>query len=127
MNRSLPASGLALLALVGIPTVASAAGQVSGELKQWHAVAVTFDGPQSSETASPNPFTDYRLDVTFTGPSGQTYKDPGYYAADGNAGESGSTSGNKWRGKFWPGLHGSLSIRSPLGYRRPAFAHQNSG
>jgi hypothetical protein len=83
------------------------AGQVSGELKQWHAVTVTFDGPQSSETATPNPFTDYRLDVTFTGPSGQIYKVPGYYAADGNAANSGASSGNKWRVKFCPDEAGS--------------------
>ena len=85
-RRYLTFSSLSLLALIGVTSLASAAGQVSGELKQWHAVTVTFDGPQSSETATPNPFTDYRMDVTFTGPSGQTYKVPGYYAADGNAG-----------------------------------------
>ena len=101
------AACLSLLTLLAVPTIASAAGQVSGELKQWHAVSVTFDGPQSSETAAPNPFSDYRLDVTFTGPSGQAYKVPGYYAADGNAGESGATSGNKWRVKFCPDAAGA--------------------
>ncbi len=101
-----------LLTLMGVPTLASAAGQVSGELKQWHAVSVTFDGPQSSETATPNPFTDYRLDVTFTGPSGQTYKVPGYYATDGNAGESASTAGNKWRVKFCPDAAGSWQYQA---------------
>jgi len=88
------------------------AGQVAGELKQWHAVSVTFDGPPSSETATPNPFTDYRLDVTFTGPSGQVYKVPGYYAADGNAGETGATSGNKWRVKFCPDAAGAWQYRA---------------
>lgn len=97
---------LFVLALAGIPTLASAAGQVSGELKQWHAVSMTFDGPQSSETGTPNPFTDYRIDVTFTGPSGQSYRVPGYYAADGNAGESSATSGNKWRVRFAPDAPG---------------------
>jgi hypothetical protein len=29
---------------------AASAGQVSGELKKWHKVTVTFDGPQTSET-----------------------------------------------------------------------------
>jgi hypothetical protein len=106
MRRRYPAlSSLSLLAL--LPALASAAGQVSGELKQWHAVSVTFDGPQSSETATPNPFTDYRLDVTFTGPSGQTFRVPGYYAADGNAGETGATAGNKWRVKFCPDAAGT--------------------
>jgi hypothetical protein len=98
---------LSLLVLAGLPTLASAAGQVGGELKQWHAVSVTFDGPLSSETATPNPFTDYRIDVTFNGPSGQSYKVPGYYAADGNAGESSATSGNKWRVKFAPDAPGT--------------------
>jgi len=79
---------------------------------QWHAVSVTFDGPQSSETATPNPFTDFRLDVTFTGPSGQIYKVPGYFAADGNAGESGSSVGNKWRVKFCPDAAGSWQYRA---------------
>ena len=106
MHRCLSVACLSLLTLLGIPTLASAVGQVSGELKQWHAVSVTFDGPPSSETATPNPFTDYRLDVTFTGPSGQTYKVPGYYAADGNAGETGSTSGNRWRVRFCPDAAG---------------------
>jgi hypothetical protein len=90
----------------------SFAAQVSGELKQWHAVSVTFDGPQSGETATPNPFTDYRLDVTFTGPSEQTYKVPGYFAADGNAGETGAISGNKWRVKFCPDAPGTWQYRA---------------
>jgi hypothetical protein len=100
---------LTILALALLPIVSDAFAQVSGELKQWHAVTVTFDGPASSETATPNPFTDYRLDVTFTGPSGQTYAVPGYYAADGNAGETGATSGSKWRVKFCPDAAGSWS------------------
>ena len=38
---------------------------LSGEVRQWHTITLTFDGPQTSETADPNPFLDYRLDVTF--------------------------------------------------------------
>ncbi|HJQ99111.1 MAG TPA: DUF5060 domain-containing protein [Candidatus Polarisedimenticolaceae bacterium] len=93
--------------LAGMLCTPSLAAVVSGELKQWHAVAVTFDGPASSETATPNPFTDYRLDVTFTGPSAQVYRVPGYYAADGDAANTGATSGNKWRVKFCPDAAGS--------------------
>jgi uncharacterized protein DUF5060 len=80
---------------------------VSGELKVWHAVSVTFDGPASAETATPNPFTDYRLDVTFTDPFGRAHRVPGYYAADGNAGETGASSGNKWRATFSPDVAGA--------------------
>jgi len=84
-------------------TAAANTGNVTGEQRKWHKVTVTFDGPTTSETATPNPFTDYRLNVTFTHPAtGKTYVVPGYYAADGNAAESSATSGNKWRVHFAP-------------------------
>ncbi|MBI1897066.1 MAG: DUF5060 domain-containing protein, partial [Acidobacteria bacterium] len=55
---------------------------VTGELKRWHRVTLTFDGPQSGEDATPNPFRNYRLNVTFTHKaSGKSYTAPGYYAA----------------------------------------------
>ena len=74
---------------------------LSGEVRQWHTVTLTFDGPQTSETAEPSPFLDYRLDVTFTQGSRQSVV-PGFYAADGNAGNSSSATGNKWRVLFVP-------------------------
>ena len=84
------------------------ANEVTGELKIWHRVTVTFDGPQTSETAQPNPFSDYRLTVTFThDASGATYVVPGFYAADGNAAETSATSGNKWRVHFTPDREGA--------------------
>ncbi len=85
-------------------------GTLSGELKVWHKVTITFDGPQTSERAEPNPFTDYRLVVTFT--KGQkAYSVPGYYAADGNAANSGADSGNKWRVHFAPPEPGAWDYR----------------
>ena len=73
----------------------------TGELKKWHKITLTFTGPASSETATINPFTDYRLDVTFI--QGSTiYKVPGYFAADGDAANSGASAGNKWRVHFAP-------------------------
>ncbi|MGF1452054.1 MAG: DUF4350 domain-containing protein [Opitutales bacterium] len=76
---------------------------VSGETKKWHKVTLSFFGPQTSETANPNPFTDYRLDVTFTHDlSGKSYTVPGYYAADGDAEDTGATGGNIWRVHFSP-------------------------
>jgi hypothetical protein len=81
--------------------------QVSGELKQWHRITVTFDGPQTSEEATPNPFRNYRLNVTFShAASGKRYIVPGYWAADGKAAESSATSGNKWRAHFAPDERG---------------------
>ncbi len=80
--------------------------ELTGELRKWHKITLTFDGPNSSEAADPNPFTDYRLQVTFT--NGNTsYTVPGYFAADGNAGESSAFSGNKWRVHFAPDATGT--------------------
>ncbi|MGF1633847.1 MAG: DUF5060 domain-containing protein [Phycisphaerae bacterium] len=84
-------------------------GIVHGELQTWHKVMVDFLGPQTSETATPNPFTDYRLDVTFTGPAGQTYVVPGFWAADGNAADTSAASGNVWRVNFSPDAPGEWS------------------
>jgi hypothetical protein len=95
-------------------------GVISGELKQWHTVTLTLTGPQASETSRPNPFLDYRLTVTFSQdvpaakgekssartpksePEAKRYVVPGYYAADGNAGQTGAAIGDKWQVKFLP-------------------------
>ena len=84
---------------------------VFGELKQWHRVTVTLAGPQSSETADPNPFRDYRLDVTFAQGDRRCVV-PGYYAADGNAAETGAASGNRWRAHFAPDATGEWTWRA---------------
>ncbi|MEB3345187.1 carbohydrate-binding protein [Aquimarina gracilis] len=79
-----------------------------GELKRWHKVTLTFNGPNTSETANPNPFSDYNLEVTFTHQeSNRSYKVPGYYSACGNAANNSCTSGNKWRVHFAPDQTGN--------------------
>lgn len=76
---------------------------VYGEMKKWHRVTLAFAGPDVGERSDPNPFTDYRLDVTFShAESGKRYTVPGYYAADGFAGETGGESGAIWRVHFSP-------------------------
>ena len=77
---------------------------ISGELKQWHKITLTLDGPLADEQDNdPNPFTDYRLTVVFQHSSGApSYRVPGYFAADGNAAESSATSGTKWRAPLSP-------------------------
>ena len=86
---------------------------ISGELKEWHKVTLTLDGPYAHELDNePNPFTDCNLTVTFTHESGApSYKVPGYFAADGNAGESSAESGTKWRATS-PDKAGHGNIRS---------------
>ena len=84
----------------------SSAVEISGELKKWHKTTLTFDGPKASEDGTPNPAMDYRLDVTFSNSLGESFKVPGYFAADGNAGETGAASGNKWRVHLSPDATG---------------------
>ena len=78
--------------------------EISGELKQWHKITLTIDGPFARETdTEPNPFTDYRMVVEFKHESGSSiYNIPGYFAADGNSANTSSDSGNKWRAHFSP-------------------------
>ncbi len=74
---------------------------IHGELKKWHRITISFESEETSENATPNPFLDRRLDVTFTHPaSGKKLTVPGHYAADGFAGETGAASGKIWRAHF---------------------------
>lgn len=56
----------ATLSLLFLLCAAAPAQEISGELRQWHDVVLTFDGPKTDESATENPFLDYRLDVTFS-------------------------------------------------------------
>lgn len=100
MRRSVQFAMCSVFALLVCVSHAPAA-EVSGDLMTWHKVTVTFDGPDTSETASPNPFMFYRLNVTFSN-GGKSFVVPGYYAADGNAANTSANSGNKWRVHFAP-------------------------
>ncbi len=83
---------------------------VHGEAKMWHKLTLDFTGPETSESATPNPFTDYRLNVTFTHvPSGRSFLVPGYYAADGNAANTSADAGHVWRAHFAPDAIGEWS------------------
>lgn len=72
---------------------------VEGTRRICHPITVNFRGPAASETDNdPNPFLDYRLQVSFTGPSGQQYNVPGFFDGDGHGGGT----GNVWRARFSP-------------------------
>ena len=115
------AAGLAVLAAASTTPIAAAnleqsrqpegkaEASITGEIKQWHTVTLTLDGPQSTETdTDPNPFTDYRMDVTFAHESGTPrYTVPGYFAADGHAAETSAASGRKWRAHLSPDKTGT--------------------
>ena len=77
---------------------------ITGELKQWHKVTLQLDGPFAAESDdAPNPFTDLAYNVIFTHESGSPkYTVPGYFAADGIAGNSAAELGTKWRAHLSP-------------------------
>jgi hypothetical protein len=105
---------LAGAALSGAQRQGGPAGvSLSGDLRQWHKLTLTLDGPQADELANaPNPFMDYRMTVTFAHESGSpTYRVPGYFAGDGDAANSSATSGNKWRAHVAPDKTGRWTYR----------------
>ena len=93
-----------------------ASATITGTRAVWHPLTVSFAGPAAEETdSSPNPFRDYRLVVTFRGPSGQEYRVPGTFDGDGRGGGA----GNVWRVRFTPDAAGEWSYAAAFraGYR----------
>ncbi len=100
------------LLLPGLALLASAAGAgvtVSGDSATWRPLTLTIPGPDTSETATPNPFLDVRLAVRFEN-GDVSYDVPGFYAADGDAAQTGAEAGDVWRVRFVPDRPG------PWGY-----------
>ena len=64
--------------------------EVHGTAKKWHPVEIWFHGPWREELDdAPNPFLDFRLTVSFEGPSGQRYAVPGFFDGNGRGGGAG--------------------------------------
>jgi len=102
-RRTLSAAGASAVQVsLRAPTAVNVgmnAGEVMGDLKAWHPVTVRWRGPAASEAGDdPNPFLDYRLQVRFTGPSGQRYDVPGFFNGDGEGGGEGDI----WQVTFAP-------------------------
>ncbi len=99
------------------PAAPTAVATVHGTLTVWGDVIIDFAGPVTDEQATPNPFLDDRLNVTFRNTaSGEAFVVPGYYAADGNAAETSASAGGTWRVHFVPDSAGtwtwSVSFRT---------------
>jgi hypothetical protein len=107
---------LALGSVLAPAAEAAAPAGLSGDLMQWHKVTVTLDGPFARERdTSPNPVLDYRLTVRFAHESGTpVYDVPGYFAADGNAGETSAEEGAKWRVHLSPDKTGRWTWRASM-------------
>lgn len=106
---------LLLALLLSLPAVVASAQHVSGEPEWGVPLTFTFDGPASAEAADPNPFRDVRVDIVFTHEeSARTHRVPGYFAADGSAGESGGERGSFWRAHFLPAADGTWTYRTSV-------------
>jgi CubicO group peptidase (beta-lactamase class C family) len=82
---------------------------VEGERRVWHPITIVFRGPAACESDDdPSPFLDYRLQVTFTGPSGQRYNVPGFFDGDGRGGGTGDV----WRARFSPDESGRWTFQA---------------
>ena len=79
---------------------------VEGELRQWHRITLVVSGPETAEWARENPFLDYKLEAVFQN-GNRSFRVPGYYAADGNAGETSASEGNVWKIHFCPDATGT--------------------
>lgn len=84
--------------------------KVSGDLLQWHKVTLEINGPETSEWSDENPFLNYKLDVLFSNGE-SSYTVPGYFAADGNAGETSARAGNVWKVHFRPDAVGQWDYK----------------
>lgn len=103
------AASLIVLAFVAAPLAgAEAEGSAPASPQQWHRHTIEFVGPPLTESGAENPFTDFRLDVTFRH-AGAQWVVPGHWAADGDAADSSADSGRVWRVHFAPEAVGAWS------------------
>ncbi|MCA9058248.1 MAG: DUF5060 domain-containing protein, partial [Planctomycetaceae bacterium] len=85
---------------------------ISGELKRWHKITLTLEGPFARESDNePNPFTDFAMVVHWVHSDGSQYSTPGYFAADGNAANTSADAGTAWRTHFAPDRTGQWKYR----------------
>ena len=83
---------------------------IKGTLSKWHPLTVDISGATNTvgeRLNSPNPFLDFRFDITFTSPSGIDQKVPGFFAGDGK----GNGIGDVWRARFAPDETGVWQYR----------------
>ena len=72
--------GMEPLAQGFMPARPTAVG--GADTHKWEPYTLLFSGPALNEAAaSPNPILDYRLQVTFTAPSGKELSVPGFFDA----------------------------------------------
>jgi len=81
----------------------------TGRFFQWSPIDFPFLGPRAcAADSNPNPFLDYRLNVTFEGPGGRQFVVPGFFDGDGQ----GVQTGHTWSVRFTPPVTGEWHYRA---------------
>lgn len=106
-------SGSVFRALILLVCVAGINLRTRADLFPNHTLTLSFEGPATSESHATNPFTDYRLLVTFRHAK-QSIVVRGFYAADGNSADSHATGGSVWQVRFSPPMAGQWSWSADL-------------
>ena len=111
---ALPALALALAACgAGAPPPAAEEGvEVLAPLALRE---VCFTGPAVAERDSVNPFLHVRLAVELTGPGGIARTVPGFFAADGDAADTGADAGDQWCVRLREGAPGDYAYAVHFG------------
>ncbi|NNJ27585.1 DUF5060 domain-containing protein [Alienimonas chondri] len=93
-------------------------GKIDGAYRVGFPIAFTLTGPEAlQENGEANPFVDYRLTASFGRPDRADVDGrvvPGYFAADGRAGETGAEAGARWRAHYRPTWRGRTTYRLVL-------------
>lgn len=94
------------------------------ETKRNETITLSFNGPQTSEYDTVNPFLNFLLLVKFNNNGTETMI-RGFYAADGNSANSGSDSGAVWQVRFIPEVTGKWTYSAKL-YKGDSVAINNN-
>ncbi|WP_169798357.1 DUF5060 domain-containing protein [Sphingomonas soli] len=122
-----PLRWLTLLALAfGTPLAAQPTVTARDAGGIYDPVTIDVEGPELDQAAGPNPFADYRLDVTFSR-SGREYSVPGYFAACAEAADRGCTNGKLWRAHFVPMEAGEWTYRVSFRTGKDVVANDERG
>lgn len=102
---------LLICLLFTTPSVAQTS-EVSGILKKWHKITVSVNIPSTIFYETHSTFADHRLDVIFTNQFGTQVRVPGFFAADGNAANTGATVGSQFKAYLRPDATGSWTYKA---------------
>ena len=106
-------TGFVCVLLAQLVSARLANAQEESPLPLGYSKTLSFQGPATSEDSPDNPFTDYRLLVTFQHAE-TLHVVRGFYAADGNAAETGADSGAVWKVRFAPDRVGKWNYAAEL-------------